>query len=285
MTSPPLVSICIPVYNGESFIAGAIESALRQTHQRIEVLVLDNASTDRTLDVVAGFSDSRLRVETSASTSSAGANWNRALDAAVGDYVKLLSADDYLYPSCIERQLRPLIAHDDVVMVCSSRDIVDESGRRLMTRGLRTEGLVTGGKARRRVVRSGTNPIGETASVLLRTSTARAAGGFEVTDPYTVDVAFWLRVLECGNLFVVSGPLSAYRLSGGSWSVAVAGRHAADYRAMLKGLRADPDITPLDRLLGRVLATANGLARQVLYLTRRWSESSRPKERRHGENL
>jgi glycosyltransferase involved in cell wall biosynthesis len=272
MTDRPLVSICIPVYNGCDFIGQAIESALAQTYENIEVVVLDNASTDDTLAVVSGFDDVRLRVERNEITTGAGENWNRALNAAGAEFVKLLSADDYLYPTCVAQQIEGfLVGGERVALVCSPRDIVDSTGRRLMTRGLRRAGLMPGAKARREVVRSGTNPIGETASALMRARVARDVGGFDESDPYTIDIDLWLRMLSVGDLWVVAQPLSAYRVSGGSWSVAVAHTQAEQYRAMLDSLHSAPnsDVGDLDVLLGRALATVNRLGRRIVYAMQR----------------
>lgn len=269
--SQPRVSVCIPVYNGAEFIAQAIESVLAQSFMDFELVILDNASIDGTLDVASRFADPRIRVERNQATTGAGANWNRALRAARGEFVKLVSADDYLYEQCLERQLEGFVAGgENVVLVTSPRDIVDESGRRLMTRGLSRFGLVRGSDARRRVVRSGTNPLGETASALMRASAVERVGGFDESDPYTIDVDYWMRLLETGDLFVVDGPLSAYRVSAGSWSASVAGSQAAHYRKMLDvvALRPGSNLSAVDLMIGRAMASINGLARQVVYALR-----------------
>lgn len=269
--SQPRVSVCIPVYNGAEFIAQAIESVLTQTFTDFELVILDNASTDGTLDVVSRFADPRIRVERNEATTGAGANWNRALRAARGEFVKLVSADDYLREQCLERQLEGFLAGgDSVVLVTSPRDIVDESGRPMMTRGLSRPGFMSGDSARRRIVRSGTNPLGETASVLARLSAVQRAGGFDESDPYTIDVEYWLRLLEQGDLFVVASPLSAYRVSAGSWSVSVAGSQTAHYRKMLDAIASRPgsNLSAVDLMIGRVMASINGFARQVVYAVR-----------------
>lgn len=271
-TPAPRVSVCIPVYNGADFIAQAIESILAQSFADFELVILDNASTDGTLEVVQRYRDPRIRVERNQATTGAGTNWNRALRAASGEFVKLVSADDYLYERCLERQLEAFSAGGaSVVMVSSPRDIVDESGKRMMTRGLSHAGLIRGREARRRIVRSGTNPLGETASVLIRGSAIGSVGGFDEGDPYTIDVDYWLRLLEHGDLFVVPEPLSAYRVSAGSWSVSVAGKQTAHYRRMLGELVTDAScgITRGDLLRGNMMASVNGVARQLVYAFKR----------------
>jgi len=100
-----LVSILIPAYNAERWIAGTIESALAQTWPAREIIVVDDGSTDRTLAVARGFGDRGVRVISQANQGAAAAR-NSALRAAQGSYIQFLDADDLLHPRKIEAQLR-----------------------------------------------------------------------------------------------------------------------------------------------------------------------------------
>ncbi len=106
-----LVSILIPCYNAERWIAQSIESALAQTYGSIEVIVVDDGSTDRSLDIIRGFGD-RIRWETGPNR---GGNWarNRLLDLARGEWVQFLDADDYLLPDKVEPQMHFLQNHPE----------------------------------------------------------------------------------------------------------------------------------------------------------------------------
>ena len=98
MITQPLISICIPVFNGEKYVAETIESVLNQNYSNLEIIVQDNASTDKTwllLQSLAQF-DSRLKLERNAWNCGMAANWNRVINKARGDYIMLLSADDLL---------------------------------------------------------------------------------------------------------------------------------------------------------------------------------------------
>src|SRR5207247_9314969 len=64
----PLVSVCVPVYNAERWLAGALESAVAQTYEELEIVVADNASTDASAEIASGFDDPRIRVERSRET-------------------------------------------------------------------------------------------------------------------------------------------------------------------------------------------------------------------------
>ena len=106
-SSLPLVSVCIPVYNGEKYIAETIQSVLAQTYSRIEILVQDNASTDDTWRMLQEFAtkNSQLFIERNEQNCGMAANWNLVINRARGDYIMLLSADDLLMPQFVEECL------------------------------------------------------------------------------------------------------------------------------------------------------------------------------------
>jgi Glycosyl transferase family 2 len=112
----PLVSILIPCYNAERWIARAIESALGQTWSNTEVIVVDDGSTDDSLKVIRGF-DSQIRWETGPNQGGNAAR-NRLLQLARGDWVQYLDADDYLRSTKIERQLAVAVEYPDCDVIC-----------------------------------------------------------------------------------------------------------------------------------------------------------------------
>ena len=107
VTHDPLVSVILPVYNGSASIGDTIESALRQTYRNLEILVIDDGSTDNTMDVIkerAG-NDPRVRILRQVNSGVARAR-NRGLAAAQGEFIAPLDADDLWDPAKIERQVR-----------------------------------------------------------------------------------------------------------------------------------------------------------------------------------
>lgn len=133
MTQPPQVSIGLPVYNGEAFIAEAIETLLSQTFQDIEILVSDNASTDDTADVVRHFvdRDARVRYIRQASNLGAAANFNAAFAESRGRYFKWAAHDDYVTDDFIQRCVEVLDADERVVLVYANALDVDRHGRQI----------------------------------------------------------------------------------------------------------------------------------------------------------
>ena len=102
--APELVSILIPAYNAERWVAKAIRSALDQTWPRKEIIVVDDGSTDGTLSTARAFERGTVKVVTQPNQGAPAAR-NRALDLAQGDYMQWLDADDLLEPHKISRQM------------------------------------------------------------------------------------------------------------------------------------------------------------------------------------
>lgn len=112
-----LVSIVIPCWNGENFVAEAIDSALAQTYPHVEVIVIDDGSTDRTVDVLRSFGD-RIRWETTPNLGGCAAR-NLGIKLSRGEFVQFLDADDILYPEKLSRMV-PLAqkAGADALALC-----------------------------------------------------------------------------------------------------------------------------------------------------------------------
>jgi glycosyltransferase involved in cell wall biosynthesis len=269
------VSVCIPTYNGAAYIERTIRSVLAQTWTDLELVVCDDGSTDATLEVVARFTDRRLRVVAHGDRSGAGANFRRAVELAQGSYVKLLCQDDVLYPQCLARQVAALQAGAEagVVMVSCRRDIVDDHDRVIYRdRGWRgAAGIVRGSDAMRANIRAGTNLIGEPSAVLCSRSAFERAGGFDPRFSYMIDLEAWMRLLEHGHLVYLPESLCTFRVSQQSWSAAQRRSQARQARALLRELRERyPDtITRTDLAVGWTKPTLLSCARRVMFAGRR----------------
>lgn len=109
----PKISIAIPVYNRQNLVKRAIESSLAQTYQNIEIVVVDNCSTDNTYEVAKRYSDFDSRVRCHKNTTNIGpvANWLRCIELSEGMYVKILFSDDWMEPNAIEKLYEPFEHH------------------------------------------------------------------------------------------------------------------------------------------------------------------------------
>ncbi len=158
-----------PCFNCEKYIHQAIESVIAQTFQNWEMVIVNNASTDCTLDIIHSYSDPRIRVINNEKNIGLEANWNKAVSAAQGKYIKLLPADDFLYPSCLERQVEVFERKDNnsLALVSCARNIVNPDGKPLIVRKFPgSERKISGISAIRKILRSGTNLLGEPGAIL-----------------------------------------------------------------------------------------------------------------------
>ena len=125
MTKSPRVSVIIPAYNGERFIAQAIASALDQPGHAVELIVVDDGSTDGTGEVVARFPQVRYLRQANAGV---GATRNHGLALSTSEFVTFLDQDDLVTPTKLETQLAYLDAHPECAMVTGHLTVFLESG-------------------------------------------------------------------------------------------------------------------------------------------------------------
>lgn len=209
-----LVSICIPTYNYAAFLPRAIESALGQSYSDVEVVVLDDASTDETPEVARRFErDPRFRFHRSERNEGLFANFNNCLEAAAGDFVKVLCADDWLHPRAVEDAVAVLERHPSAGMAGSPAWLTDDDDRVTGMRGspFGTAELVPSEQAVRGHADWG-NAAGMPTNVLLRTRVIEQVGGFEGAFAPASDMHLWLKILAAHDLGWVSQPRCYMRI-------------------------------------------------------------------------
>jgi glycosyltransferase involved in cell wall biosynthesis len=124
----PLVSICIPVFNGERTIAKTIDSILNQTYKNIEIFIVDNCSTDSTVKIVQKFTDSRIHlILNDIHLPCAEYNWNRCFQHAQGEFMAIFHADDIYLPHMVSRQVETFKKYPMVGCIFTQGDIIDEN--------------------------------------------------------------------------------------------------------------------------------------------------------------
>jgi glycosyltransferase involved in cell wall biosynthesis len=265
----PSVSVTIPVYNGERFLAETIRSVLDQTYRDFELVVLDNASTDRSGAIARQFGDPRIRIERNRETLPQADNWNRAVEVTRGPLVKVVCADDLLHPRCLELQVAPMDADPGLAVVAARRHMIDEQSRVIVPRrglgGL--VGVRTGVEVARRVVRSGSNPIGESNNVLFRRDDFFTVGGWKTDRPNVMDLDLWLRLLQLGDFLGLPETLAAFRIASDSISAHDDEKLYEQQRMLIEelGESAYFQVRGLDLTLGRMLAPVGRARRRALY--------------------
>jgi glycosyltransferase involved in cell wall biosynthesis len=133
MISVPKVSILIPVYNREKIIIETLNSAISQTYKNIEIIVVDNKSTDRTFEIIKEFAKPYPNIKVYQNEENIGPvrNWRKCLEYATGEYAKFLWSDDLIDPTFIEKTLPFLVENEDVGFVFTGTEIFnDDTGER-----------------------------------------------------------------------------------------------------------------------------------------------------------
>jgi len=124
----PVVSVIMPTWNGERFLRHAIDSILNQTFTDLELIVIDDASTDSTPRILADFHDTRLVVLTNAQNLGIAGATNRGLAAARGEYIALQDHDDISLPHRFQTQLDFLESNPEVAVLGSAATLIDDDG-------------------------------------------------------------------------------------------------------------------------------------------------------------
>jgi glycosyltransferase involved in cell wall biosynthesis len=207
MSDVPLVSICIPTYNRAAMIGKAIESALGQTYTNLEVIVVDNASSDNTPAVVASYRDERLRYVRNEKNLGLFGNFNRCIELAQGKYLHILHSDDYIDSDFTRRCVAFFYEHPTAVMTstraCAVRNnIVTEDV------GGISDFIYTAPEGFRRLLAD--RSYISCPSVMVLREVYREVGSFSLEYPYSSDFYQWLRIARNYDIGFVSGACVYY---------------------------------------------------------------------------
>jgi len=268
MRSPPLVSICIPSYNSEEFIATTLESLLGQSFTDFEVVISDDKSTDRTISKIKSFNDPRISLIQNEQNLGLGGNWNKVLSYARGEYVKLLGDDDVLYRECLSRQVAALenpVNAGAVLAICN-RNVINARNEVVMRRRFPFgPGLVSGRKLIRNSIRWGSNLIGEPVVGLFRRRELSRSAMCDASNPYVIDLALWAKLLKRGDAFIDADYLAAFRISREKTSAKIGRRQAAYFRDFVRAMRRDSfyRVSVFDMMPGYLLSAQWCLLRNL----------------------
>jgi glycosyltransferase involved in cell wall biosynthesis len=225
-----LVSVCIPLYNGELYLKECIESALAQTYSKIEIILIDDCSYDTSPEIAAEFARRDYRVKLYRNSNNLGlvANWNKAALHANGEWIKFLFQDDLLETNCIESMLAA--ASDDTFMVICGRKLIFEDCDSSMAdyfnsyvqrfdagKILGNSGYISPEFFCEAILNNFLeNFLGEPTSVMIRKDAFARFNLFNTNLVQLCDLEYWLRVGTNVGFVYVSDTLARFRIHGSS---------------------------------------------------------------------
>ncbi|MGD1018516.1 MAG: glycosyltransferase family A protein [Verrucomicrobiia bacterium] len=212
MTSP-LVSVVIPTHNYGRYIGETVESALGQTYSPVEIIVVDDGSTDDTRGRLTAY-DGRIRYIHQQCRGVSAAR-NTGIQAARGEFVALLDSDDLWVPDKVERQVAVAIHQPDIALVATERFAIDETGRRL---DYVAEACSREGFCEFTVPELLEFPAFSPSSVLARRDCLLTLGGFNEDITGVEDMEMWVRIALRFRVARLNATLTAQRFHSTSMS-------------------------------------------------------------------
>lgn len=194
------VSVILPVYNGGEFIQEAIDSILNQTLSDFELIIIDDASTDGTTDILLSYTDYRIIYLRNEKNLGNYPSRNIGLKLARGRYIAVMDSDDIAFPERLERQFSYMEAHSDILAVGTSFLYGTEEIKRLQ--------LLTEDEIKQALL---DNNCFLHSSLMIRTNVLRALGGYDETYRYSSDYELVCRLVLSGKVVNMPDILMKYR--------------------------------------------------------------------------
>lgn len=201
---PPPISILMPAYNAEKYIAQAIESILNQTFKDFEFIIVDDASTDKTWSIIQYYAkkDERIIILKNKINLKICKTLNRGIGIARGAYIVRMDADDWSFPTRIQKQYDYMESHKKIVVSGCSMLICDSQLSPYAIRGYPTQD----DQLRKSILRY--SPFSH-PTIIFSTKIAKKVGGYHQL--YSEDIEFYLNLGQYGNFGNMKDALIKYR--------------------------------------------------------------------------
>ncbi|WP_204106044.1 MULTISPECIES: glycosyltransferase [Spirulina sp. CCY15215] len=231
----PKISIIIPVYNGEKTIRETIDSVFAQTFQDWELIISNDGSSDRTLEIVTAISDPRIRIISDVNAGLSESR-NRGIKMAIGAYISFLDADDLWSPDKLEAQLQALENNPEAAVAYSWTDYIDDRGNWVRSGlHLSPQGNVLSELFLHNFLENGSN-------LLVRREAIDRIGYFETSLTSVQDWDFYLRLADRYHFVPVSRSQIFYRISDTSFSTNLQRHHSQSLLVIELALKRNPEL-------------------------------------------
>lgn len=244
----PSISVIIPAYNAERTIITTIESVLSQTYSDFELIVINDGSTDNTLNLINEIKDRRLKVHSFQNAGLPTAR-NRGIKLATGGFISFIDADDLWTPDKLEKQLEALQSRPDAGVAYSWTVLIDESGKFLSaTDRIHFDRNVYNHLLVKNFITSGSN-------VLIRTEAIKTVGLFDPALNSAADWDYWIRLARKCDFALVPRYQILYRVWSKSMSHDIESIVSKNLKAIDRAFLAAP--VEMQQLKSKSLSIAN----------------------------
>lgn len=226
----PLVSICMPLYNGEAYLKKSLDACIAQDYPNLEILLVDDGSTDNTIELAKSYAakDSRIRIEVNIQNLGLVGNWERCIELAKGDWIKFLFQDDEMNADAISKMMQACISQNVQIALCARRFLFEENAdpkikdsftrilkkpEQLFLRKFRYEPLES---SRILAAHPIENVLGEPICFLFHKSIYKDLGGFNHALKQMVDYEFFLKAVLKHPFVFLPEKLVQFRVHDGS---------------------------------------------------------------------
>lgn len=226
----PFVSICIPTFNGANFLQEALDSVKDQTYRPIEVIISDDDSKDKTIEIANKFKNEVdfPVIMTNHLPNGIGANWNNSIKHANGEYIKFLFQDDILLPTCVAEMVKIFQENKNLELVACKRDFIIENKNTSEVKEWvgKYENLQIQFEEKNEPItfidktlfseeyfeNPPKNKIGEPSAVMFKKSIIDSVGYFDENLKQNLDYVFYYRILKNYPVAIINKPLVKFRI-------------------------------------------------------------------------
>jgi len=210
----PLVSVLVSSFNEERYVGECIASIKNQTYPNIELIVIDDASTDSTPQILRDLLSENDVLVLNEKNLKHAACFNQLLEMARGTYVKIVMADDVLMPESIKRSVEILEREPSVSLVAHARRIIDHASQKMFdVRISKAPFKMNGRQMFLKCLASGTNIIGEPNACMFRRRDVSSKNFWDLSIIGAGELTLWRRLLDCGDFYYDPTPLCGFRIS------------------------------------------------------------------------
>lgn len=264
MENEMTLSVVLPVYNGQDYIQEAIESILNQTFTDFEFIIINDGSTDNSLNIIKAFDDSRI-VLIDQENKGLAKTLNIGLNIARGKYIARMDGDDIASFNRFEKQVRYLKEKPNVKLLGTAVDLIDKDGRSICI-----DAPYTGSRFLKKYLQKVGNPF-KHPTVMFDRQLALQIGGYnETIGKYFEDYFLWNEFSHHGDVEIMKDVLLQYRITPGSIMGSVKSKEFSDFMIRIINKRSfdDTDLACMTEIKNRENKTNNIVDKDAIYKKR-----------------